>query len=116
MIGNTLPQKKLQRLSPQAKEALAKRYKIGKYRDWVFSPERLAEITLKFEFGMKESMYKAGIKYLRNISVCPVVREIWAVLRAVVSCDGYKFRYRVTFVLSYYFVPKFTTFDIFDLH
>ncbi len=53
-------------MSPQAKEALAKRYKIGKYRDWVFSPERLAEITLKFEFGMKESMYKAGIKYLRN--------------------------------------------------
>lgn len=61
-----MPQKKLQRLSPQAKEALAKRYKIGKYRDWVFSPERLAEITLKFEFGMKESMHKAGIKYLRN--------------------------------------------------
>ncbi len=48
------------------KEALAKRYKIGKYRDWVFSPERLAEITLKYEFGMKERMYKAGINYLRN--------------------------------------------------
>ncbi len=39
---------------------------IGKYRDWVFSPERLAEITLKYEFGMKERMYKAGINYLRN--------------------------------------------------
>jgi len=44
-------------LSPQAKEALAKRYKIGKYRDWVFSPERLAEITLKFELRKKGKKY-----------------------------------------------------------
>jgi len=57
------PQKKL---SPEEKDRLRRKYKIGKYREWVFDEKRLKEITETYESGHKRGMIKAGINYVRK--------------------------------------------------
>lgn len=54
------------KLTPQEKDDLARKYKIGKYREWVFDEKRIQEITENYESGHKAGMYKAGVNYVRK--------------------------------------------------
>lgn len=54
------------KLSPEEKDSLSRKYKIGKYREWVFDEKRLQEITETYESGHKAGMFKAGVNYVRK--------------------------------------------------
>jgi len=54
------------RLTPQEKDDLAREYKIGKYREWVFDAKRIQEIAENYEYGYQRGLIKAGVNYIRK--------------------------------------------------
>lgn len=62
----SMPNNQHRKLTPEEKDRLSRKYKIGKYREWVFDEKRLREITENYESGHKLGMYKAGVNYVRR--------------------------------------------------